>query len=375
MRTPVLQDVLDAASVGFIIVDEKQEIVVWNTWMETVSGISKGGAMGKTLDGLFPGQISQRLKVAVESALTQGISSHLSQKLNRKLLPLFTTGENGQDPLPVEQTVVIRPVSVVEEGNYCLLQVTDISMAVSRETLLKQAKNEADRASLAKSEFLSSMSHELRTPMNAILGFGQMLSLIPNDPLSEVQQKCVDHIMEGGQHLLELINDVLDLAKIETGNVELYLEDVSPGDILDKCLPLIQGQADERGIGISIAGAQKKSPTVRADHTRFQQVFLNLLSNAVKYNRDGGKIIIDFDEGDEGMFRMSVSDTGSGIPTKDQHKLFQPFNRLGAENSEIEGTGIGLVVSKDLVEMMNGTIGFESKPGKGCTFWIELPLS
>jgi PAS domain S-box-containing protein len=250
-------------------------------------------------------------------------------------------------------------------------------------TAIKEAMESADKANLAKSEFLSAMSHELRTPMNAILGFAQMLDYNPKEPLSKLQKESVDHILKGGQHLLELINDILDLARIEAGRVELSIENISPMKILDECLSLITNMAEERGIEISTPEPGEEVPAVLADHTRFKQVLLNLMSNAVKYNRENGTVFIQFEkttganlEAAAGaMLRISVTDTGAGIPEEKQIELFKPFSRLGAENSEIEGTGIGLVVCKDLVDLMNGAVGMQSEVGKGSSFWFELPLA
>jgi len=242
-------------------------------------------------------------------------------------------------------------------------------------TPFKEAVESADKANLAKSEFLSSMSHELRTPLNAILGFAQMLEFNPKEPLSGLQKESVDHIMKGGQHLLELINDILDLARIEAGKVELSIENISPTKILEECLSLIVNMAEARGINISTPDAAQEIPLVLADHTRFKQVLLNFMSNAVKYNQENGTVFIDFTETGNDMLRISVTDTGEGISEVQQKELFKPFSRLGAENTEIEGTGIGLVVCKDLIDLMNGTVGMESEVGKGSSFWFELPLS
>jgi len=248
-------------------------------------------------------------------------------------------------------------------------------VTAKHEKELKYALEAAEIANKAKSEFLSSMSHELRTPMNAILGFAQLLNFNPDKPLTTEQKNCVDQILNGGQHLLALINDILDLAKIEAGKVDLFIEEVDPNIIVEECLSMVTGIAAERGIKISIPEKSHKIPMVKADEIRFKQILLNLMSNAIKYNNENGHVSIAYELIADSTLRISITDTGKGILSNKQSELFQPFSRLGAENSEIEGTGIGLVVCKNLVELMNGAIGVNSETGKGSTFWFELPLA
>jgi PAS domain S-box-containing protein len=245
---------------------------------------------------------------------------------------------------------------------------TDITERIEAERRAKEANN-------AKSEFLSSMSHELRTPMNAILGFAQMLEFNPKEPLTETQKESVNHIMKGGQHLLELINEVLDLAKIEAGKMEMSIEDISVKSVLDECLSLIHSMAEDRGIEITVGNSFDETIEIRTDHTRFRQSLLNLITNAIKYNRPNGTVTLDCHETPGAMLHINVADTGNGISENMLDDLFQPFNRLGAENTEIEGTGIGLTITKQIIEAMDGHIGVDTKIGEGSTFWIELPLS
>ena len=248
----------------------------------------------------------------------------------------------------------------------------DITERKKYRQALIEAKEQAETANQAKSEFLSRMSHELRTPLNAILGFGQLLQEDSESPLTQEQQESLSYIMSGGSHLLSLINEVLDLAKIDAGKVALDIKDIHLHPLIKECIALIETLAAKRNIAIVL----KNIPDIKvlADYTRLKQVLLNLTSNAIKYNNEGGLLTIDCKLQSDNRIAILVSDTGMGIPENKRQSVFQPFDRLGSENSNIEGTGIGLTITKRLVEAMNGKIDFESTLGKGSTFWIEIPL-
>ena len=235
---------------------------------------------------------------------------------------------------------------------------------------LALAMEEARSANQAKSAFLSSMSHELRTPLNAILGFSQILSSDRLPSTLEQKKEFAGHILKSGRHLLTLINEILDLAKVESGTVSLSLEPVALDAILQECRDMIAPLASQRGIGMAFPDACPLN--VLADRTRLKQILLNLLSNALKYNRDQGSVNVGCSVQPGGRVRISVSDTGTGLDSARQAQLFQPFNRLGQERGAQEGSGIGLVVSKRLAELMEGSIGVDSSAGVGSTFWIEL---
>ena len=237
-------------------------------------------------------------------------------------------------------------------------------------TALEAARAGAEKANRAKSEFLSSMSHELRTPLNAVLGFAQLMASDVPAPAPH-QQRSIDQILKGGWYLLRLINEILDLAMIESGKVTMSRESMSLTDVLHDCKGMIEPQAAKRGIALAFP---RHDPAcyVHADRTRVKQVMINLLSNAIKYNTTGGSVTVQCARNGQGRIRISVRDTGAGLAPHQLAQLFQPFNRIGQEHSVEEGTGIGLVVTKQLVELMGGVIGVESTVGIGSVFWVEF---
>lgn len=238
---------------------------------------------------------------------------------------------------------------------------------------LKLAKDEAEKSNRAKSAFLSGMSHELRTPMNAILGYGQLLSMDNEENLDDTQSGNVNAIMDAGNHLMTLINELLDLAKIESGKMEVIIDDISLDDVLTQCITIITPQAKAHQVKI-INNITSKNYVVQADYTRLKQIMLNLLSNAVKYGNDNSQVILDNEIIDNQFIRIRVKDFGEGLANEDIAKLFTSFARLNSTRG-IEGTGLGLVISKHMVELMGGSIGVESTPGKGSAFWVDIRLS
>ena len=265
-----------------------------------------------------------------------------------------------------------RAIRDAEGRTTGLVSVTrDVSAQAELESALMEAKEQAERANNAKSEFLSRMSHELRTPLNAILGFGQLLEM---DGLKLEQQESVGQVLRAGRHLLRLIDEVLDIARIEAGRLAISLEPVCVSDAVTESVDMIRPLAVERGIRLDIDPG-RCSFYVHADRQRLKQVLLNVLSNAVKYNREGGFVTLSCMRASDNRVGISVTDTGAGIRQQDIPRLFSPFDRLGAENTSVDGTGLGLALSKRLAQAMGGDIRADSVPGEGSTFTIELTLT
>jgi PAS domain S-box-containing protein len=254
-------------------------------------------------------------------------------------------------------------------GHWIANTIEDVTEAKQVEVALRQAQCEAQRANDEKSAFLSRMSHELRTPLNAVIGFGQLLSI---DQLSANQHESVDQIVKGGRHLLALINEVLDISRIESGGLWLSLEPVHLAEVVDEALAMVRHLGDARRVRVEDRCPPTCSEFVQADRQRLRQVVLNLLANAIKYNRDEGTVTLRCIRTSDSRIRLVVTDTGIGITDSAMTRLFSPFDRLGAEQTEVEGTGLGLTLTKRLVEAMGGEIGAESVAGRGSTFWVEL---
>jgi len=335
-------------------------VTSWNKGAERLYGYTAKEVIGKPVTILLPPDHWEE-EARIIACLKRGESvDHLEtvrQAKNGRLIDVSLT----ISPIKDERGTIVGVSTIVR----------DITHQKKMEEEIVRAKDDADRANQAKSEFLSRMSHELRTPLNAVLGFSQLLEL---DPLSPEQQQYVRHILNGGRHLLTLINEVLDVARIEAGRMTLSLEPVSTSAAIGDAVDLVRPQAAARNIQLVLPSAQEQPVYVRADRQRLKQVFLNLLSNGVKYNREGGTLTVSCQLVPEGRYRIMITDTGGGIPPALLSRLFTPFDRLEAD-SRTEGTGLGLVLSRSLVTAMGGTVSVDSVVGRGTSVSVDLLLS
>ena len=348
---------------GIVSIDKDDKIFFLNTESCKLFGYSESELLGKKLESLVPEQQIVNQRTTIEQCLKEDAS-----KIIGKVLELEGCRKDGAGflmEIRIEETWVKE-----SEERFYTAAIRDITERKMAEQALVEAKDQAEKANHAKSEFLSRMSHELRTPMNAILGFGQLLEM--EEAVLPEQKELVHEILKAGNHLLELINEVLDLTSIENSRVNMVDELIVCDDLLQECMSLVAPLAAQKGITLNYDDDHCDHITVCGDHTRFKEVILNLLSNALKYNRENGKVSLCCETVGEDRVRINVIDTGHGLNDEQIKLLFQPFERLGAEFTDVEGTGIGLAISKRIINLLGGTIGVDSTPGKGSTFWIEL---
>jgi PAS domain S-box-containing protein len=363
LSTERLRSAVESIQEAFALFDSEDRLVMCNSaFRQTIPSSLQGPVIGLHFSELLDTSLAADIVDLAEETTEQ----HRQRRLDYRQNP------RGAFDLRLTDGRSLRIIDRRTSEGGIVTTIWDLTDDVQRELELKQAREAAEAASNAKSEFLSSMSHELRTPMNAVLGFTQLLQIDKKPPLAEHQRRMLEHVMKGGEHLLHLIDEVLDLSRIEAGGLSLSLEHVNVVEVLREVKTTLDPMAARAGIALSVAEVDAEAAVVIADRTRFSQILMNFGSNAIKYSRAGGRAEFRVARHDT-VVRLTVVDAGVGIPLDKQDKIFQPFHRAGQESGPIEGTGIGLAISKKLAEMMHGSVGFTSVPDSGSEFWLELP--
>lgn len=350
-----LNATFESATDGILVIDNNEKITNYNQSLIDLFKIP---------DALLKQKNFNKVQEHINDLLKDNTSIIQSGKENAFLLQLNDGRliELYSNPQKINDNIIGRVISY-----------RDATMRINSESALQKAKNEAEVANRQKSDFLSRISHELRTPLNAILGFGHLLRENNNHNLNNEEKDYASHICQAGEHLLNLIDDLLDISRIESGKLNISLTNISCDTIINESLALVQSTANDNNITIHINAALDPMPSILTDHTRCKQALVNLLSNAIKYNTKNGSVTLTLTN-QLSHIRFEISDTGIGIDETYHKNIFQPFTRLN-QHEQAKGTGIGLTITKRLIEVMNGSIGMKSKPGKGSTFWFELPIA
>jgi PAS domain S-box-containing protein len=360
-----LASAVDSIEDAFMLCDERDRVVLVNSAFRRMLPIDfRGSVVDRTFEELLDERLAAGAFVPADEPV---------EALRARRLAYHRAPSGAFEMLTAEgRNLRIIERKTPEHGTVSL--IVDITDDALREAELREARSQAEAASAAKSEFLASMSHELRTPLNAILGFAQLLQRDRKEPLSERHQERLGHVMRGGEHLLRLIDDVLDLARIEAGRITISLESVGLREVIEEVVTTLGPMAARAGVDLAPVTLPADLPNVVVDRTRLAQILMNFGSNAIKYGKQGGHVRFEIGRPDHKTVRVAVADDGLGIPADKLDKIFEPFQRAGQETGPIEGTGIGLAISKRLAELMKGHVAFTSAVDRGSTFWIDVPV-
>ncbi len=368
-------DLYDLAPVGYCTISEGGIIVQTNLTAASLLGMARNGLLNQPFSRRIHQDDQDNYYLHRKCLLDDGAPQTFELRLRRLDDTVFWAGltmtvTHDGDGV-AEMRVVLTDIAARKQAE-AERAVLHLSLEQNNREL-ERAVSTADKANLAKSDFLSGMSHELRTPLHAILGFAQLLKQ-PALPLAPEQLANLEQILKAGWHLLKLVDEILDLAAVESGRLDIVLEPVMLAEVLNECAGMVEPMAQQRGLELAVP-ADMAGRWVMADRTLLKQTLINLLSNAIKYNRASGRVTVTVAPGIGQRLRVGVANTGEGLTPLQVGQLFQPFNRLGQQDGKEGGTGIGLVVSKRLVELMGGQIGVHSRPGSETVFWIELDVA